>query len=83
MRYTSHAEKRMLERGVSKKEVEETLAGPLEVRETKHGRRAACRGRVGGGYTIVIFEVGHEDLIVITALKTSSEGAKRYGFTGI
>jgi hypothetical protein len=82
-RYTAHAEKRMLERGVSKVEVEDTLAHPLEVRDTKHGRKAACGGRLDGGYTIVIFEADHEDLIVITAMKINSDGAKRYGFAGI
>lgn len=40
--YTRHAEARMLERGISKTEVEETLAHPIETRQTKIGRFAAC-----------------------------------------
>ncbi len=46
----------------------------------------ACRQEYypeDGGYTIVIFETDREGLRVITALKSNSEGAKRYGFTGI
>ena len=83
MRYTAHAEKRMLERGVTKMEVEEAIARPLDVRYTKQGRRAACGSRLDGGFTIVIFEDNDEGLIVITALRTDNEGAKRYGFTRI
>ncbi len=78
-----HAEKRMHERGVSKAEVEETLEHPLQVKDTKLGRKAALRPRRGGGYIVVIFEGDPEDLIVVTAMKTGSDGAKRYGFTGI
>jgi hypothetical protein len=73
----------MLERGMSKSEVEETLEHPLQVRDSKHGRRAAVRSRPDGGFTVVVFEENPEGLIVVTAMKTNSDGAKRYGFTGI
>jgi hypothetical protein len=73
----------MLERGVTKMEVEEAIARPLDVRDTRQGRKAAFGSRLDGGFTIVIFEESDEGLIVITALKTDNEGAKRYGFTGI
>jgi hypothetical protein len=78
-----HAEKRILERRLTKTEVEEALERPLQVMDTKHGRRAAIRTRPDGGYTIVIFEGNHENLIVVTAMKTNSDGAKRFGFTRI
>ncbi len=82
-RYTAHAERRMLGRGISKEEVEEALERPLQVKDTKHGRKAALGPRLGGGYTVVVFEDDPEYLIVVTVMKTSSDGAKRYGFTGI
>ncbi len=83
MRYTPHAEKRMLERGVTKMEVGEAIVRPLEARYTKQGRKASCASRLDGSFTIVIIEESDEGLIVITALKADNEGAKRYGSTGI
>ncbi len=61
----------MRERTISKLEVEQTLADPLEVRETRYGRKVACR-RVGGdSYLLIIFERSAEELIVVTALKVN------------
>ena len=39
--YSTHAERRMHERGISRVEVDETLEHPLEVRDTRYGRLAA------------------------------------------
>lgn len=47
----------------------------------RYGRRAA-RGRLPKrSYLVVIYEREGEDFIVITALKTKGEGARKYGFT--
>jgi hypothetical protein len=73
----------MLERVVSKAEVEDALSSPLQLKDTKHGRKVALGLGSDGNYLIVIFEAGSQDLIVVTALRTGSDGAKRYGFTGI
>jgi hypothetical protein len=82
-RYSSHAERRMRERNISKTEVEQTLAHPLEIVETRYGRKAACR-RVDSGYClVVIFEGMAEELIVVTALKVNTERVRRYGFTRV
>lgn len=81
--YSTHAERRMRERSISKPEVEETLARPLEVRETRYERKAACRRIGGDDYLVVIFEDSAEDLIVVTALKVDRERVKKYGFTRV
>jgi hypothetical protein len=73
----------MAERGVSKTDVQDTIEHPLQVSDTKYGRKAAISLRGDDGYTIVIFETDREGLILITASKTNGAGAKRYGFTGI
>ena len=82
-KYTAHALARILERGISKHEVEQSLADPIDTRIMRNGRTAACSRPKGGRCLIVIFEQTDEDLIVVTALKVSSERAKRYGFTGV
>ena len=73
----------MKERDISETEVEDTMARPSSVKETKHGRLALVKECAGGAYTVAIIEADDEGLIVVTVLKTNAEGARRYGFTGI
>jgi len=84
VRYSSHAQRRMHERGVTKAEVEGVLRRPLAVKETRYGRRVACGSPDDRDkYTVVIFEENAEDLIVITALKVDRDRLERYGFTRV
>jgi len=73
----------MLERDISKGEVEEAIAHPAETRQTRSGRVAACGSLEAGRCVIVIYEQSDEGLIVVTAFRVSSEKAKRYGFTRV
>jgi len=73
----------MLERDISKGEVEEALAHPIEIRQTRSGRAATCGSPEAGRCLIVIYEESDEGLIVVTALRVSSEKAKKYGFTAV
>lgn len=81
--YSDHALSRIRERGITRKEVEETLEQPLQARDTRYGRKAAC-GKLGAGkYLVVIFERHDEDLIVVTVLKVNKGGLERFGFIGV
>lgn len=82
IKYSSHARKRMLERSITPKEVEEALNNPLEVIQTRYGRRAACKRLPGGKFVVVVFEA-EEDFIVVTAVKADKERTRRYGFSRV
>ncbi len=82
-KYSSHARKRMLERSITVREVESTLAYPLEVVQTRYGRRAACRRLAGGKYLVAVFEGAGEDFIVVTAVRVDKNRVRRYGFTQV
>ena len=73
----------MRERWISKSDVEETLSHPLDVTETRHGRKAALGRLDAGKFIVVIFEGLDEDLIVVTSLKVDRDRLERYGFIGI
>ncbi len=81
--YSFHARKRMRERSIADRDVEEVLARPQEVILTRNGRKAAYRRIQGSRYIVVIFEQKGEDFIVVTAVKVNRNGAKRYGFTRV
>ena len=72
----------MRERSITKEEVEEALARPIELL-SKQGRSAAVAELKGGKYLVVIFEGSHEDFLVVTALKVDKARARRYGFTRV
>lgn len=79
--YSVHAEKRMRERGITKEEIGESLARPLETREMRYGRQGVCRHLTGDSFLVVIVEKrGEEDL---TALKVNSDRVRRYGITRV
>lgn len=82
IKYSSHARKRMLERSISVREVEEALSSPLEVIQTRYGRRAACKRLSSGKFVVVVFEV-EGDFIVVTAVKVNKNRARRYGFSRV
>ena len=72
----------MLERSITVPEVQETVDGPLETIQTKHGRTAVC-ARSAAKYLVVVLEKSGGELIVVTALKVDKERARRYGFNRI
>jgi hypothetical protein len=82
-KYSSHARKRMLERFINESDVESALARPLEVVQTRYGRKAACKRQPGGKYLVVVFEEAGEDFIVVTAVKVDRNRVGRYGFARV
>jgi plasmid stabilization system protein ParE len=83
IRYSEHAEKRLAERSILAKDVESTIRDPLELAPVRYGRQAACRLLPHGRFLVVFYEQEEEDFIVVTAVKTDKEGARRYGFIGV
>jgi hypothetical protein len=55
-RYSTHARRRMLERGITQEDVEETLSLPLETIEIRYGRKAASRHLPTCNYVVVVFK---------------------------
>jgi hypothetical protein len=83
IRYSRHARNRLLHRSISEDDVEKTLRDPWDNVMVRFGRRAACSRLPRGRYLVVVCEEDGEDFIVVTALKTSRTGARRYGFTRV
>jgi len=73
----------MAERGISLNEVYEVLRSPLDAIDVRFGRRAYVRHFADCYYVVVIAERRNQDLIVVTAIRTSRKGALRYGFIRI
>ena len=83
IRYSDHAQKRMVERSISTKDIETAIGSPLEVIPVRYGRHAVYNLLPGERFLVVIYEQEEEDFIVVTAVKTNKEGARRVGFTRI
>ena len=83
IRYSDHAVKRMDERSILREDVETAIRNPLELVLARHGRRAVCSLLPGGKILVAIYEQEEEGFIVVTAVKTNREGARRVGFTRI
>jgi len=83
IRYSEHAEKRLAERSILARHVESVIRRPLELAPVRYGRHAVCGLLPSGKFLVVIYEQEEEDFIVVTAVKTNKEGARRYGFTGV
>ncbi len=82
-KYSSHARERMLERSITERDVEDTLAHPFEFVQARYGRKAACRRLSSRKYLVVVFEDEGEGFIVITAVKVDKDRARRFGFTRV
>ncbi|MFQ5910933.1 MAG: DUF4258 domain-containing protein [Thermoplasmata archaeon] len=72
VRWTSHAMKRMEQRGIQRRQVIHVLEEPAESVETTFGRRASC-GKVNEKWLVVVFE-GDEELLVISAYRLMTGG---------
>ena len=83
IRYSEHAEKRLTERSILVRDIESAIRNPLDLVQVRYGRLAVCGLLPGGKFVVVVYEKEEEDFIVVTAVKTNREGARRYGFTGI
>lgn len=83
IRYSDHAEKRLAERSISASDVVNAVRNPLELVPARYGRHAVYGLLPDEKLLVVIYEREGEDFIVVTAVKTNREGAKRYGFTRI
>nr|WP_276977047.1 DUF4258 domain-containing protein [Ferrimicrobium acidiphilum] len=83
IRYSDHAEKRMVERSIFAEDIEVAIGNPLEVIPAKYGRHAVSSLLPDGKFLVIIYEQEEEDFIVVTAVKTNKEGARRVGFTRI
>ena len=70
--YTNYAEETLIERKISKKEVEDTLLNPSEIVDGKHDRKMAQK-RFGNKLLRVIFEIHANAYIVITTYYTKAE----------
>jgi len=70
--YTDYAEATLIERRISKKEVEDTLLNPSEIVDGKHDRKMAQK-RFGNKLLRVIFEIHANAYIVITTYFTKAE----------
>lgn len=73
----------MVERSISTEEVEAAIRNPLEVIPARYSRNAVSSLLPDGRFLVVIYEREEEDFIVVTAVKTNKEGARRVGFTRI
>jgi hypothetical protein len=71
--YTHHAEKRMLERGISKTEVEQTIAAPLRKILAQHGREEfqGWIERAGKQQLLRVLVEGNLVILVVTVMATS------------
>ena len=77
--YTKHALARMAERGISKEEVEETLANPVRRVEVNRGRTES-QGfieRAGKKQLLRVLSEGQVVVLVITVMATSK--FEKYG----
>lgn len=83
IRYSEHAEKRLVERSILAKDVESTIRKPLELVPVRYGRYAVAGSLPTGKFLVVVYGQEEEDFIVITAVKANKEGARRYGFTRV
>jgi Domain of unknown function (DUF4258) len=83
IRFSDHAEKRMVERSIVAEEVEMAIRNPLEAIPARYGRNAVSCLLPDGRFLVVIYEREEEDFIVVTAVKTNKEGVRRVGFTRI
>lgn len=77
--YTHHAEKRMLERGISKAEVEQVLAAPLRKIPAQNGREEfqGWIERTGKQQLLRVLVEGNLVILVVTVMATSKFG--KYG----
>ncbi|HXW94083.1 MAG TPA: DUF4258 domain-containing protein [Nitrososphaerales archaeon] len=83
IRYSEHAGKRLAERSIQVRDVEIAIRNILDLVQVRYGRFAVCGLLPSGKFVVVVYEKEEEDFIVITAVKTNREGARRYGFSGI
>lgn len=79
--YTQHALARMAERGISKAEVEATLAQPLRTVAANHGRTESQGWieRAGKRQLLRVLTEGDVVVLVITVMATSK--FEKYGIT--
>jgi hypothetical protein len=77
--YTQHAEKRMRERGISKAEVEQTLAAPLRKILAQNGREEfqGWIERANKQQLLRVLVEGNLVLLVVTVMATSK--FEKYG----
>ena len=79
--YTLHALARMAERGISKAEVESTLANPIRTLPANHGRTESQGWieRAGKQQLLRVLAEGDVVVLVITVMATSK--FEKYGVT--
>jgi len=66
--YTPHALKRLQKRGISKEQVEKTLAEPEITLPTQNPRRGRVKKKFGDKYLDVIFERRPNYTLIITVV---------------
>ncbi len=82
IRISKHALKRINERDIEIKLVEQVINEPFEVTEVKFGRKAAYR-EIENHYLVVIFEEQKDEIVIVTVLKVDYVRLNRYGFSRI
>lgn len=77
--YTQHAQKRMLERGISKAEVAQTIAAPLQKILAQNGREEfqGWIERAGKQQLLRVLVEGNLVILVVTVMATSK--FEKYG----
>ncbi len=82
--WTTHSLRRLIQRGISKEDVESVIQNPIERITDESTNNYKCFGILDDSepkYLIVIYTISNKCIKIITAMNVDAGGVKTNGFT--